>query len=464
MNLKDDKQRNIQIELDFSSALPGEARTAGREETESSGAMNGPENPASTNRLMEAVCERANLKTALRRVRANKGSPGVDGMTVGGIKDYLKQHWPAIREQLLNGTYEPKPVRRVEIHKPDGGVRKLGIPTVLDRFIQQAVTQALQRRWDRTFSDHSYGFRPGRSAHQAVAQAQRYIAEGHGWCVDLDLEKFFDRVNHDKLMGQIAKRVEDKRLLKLIRAFLNAGVMENGLVSPSVEGTPQGGPLSPLLSNLVLDELDRELERRGHRFVRYADDCNIYVSSERAGQRVMEGVTRFITQKLKLKVNEAKSAVARPQERKFLGFSFTAGPEVKRAIAPKALDRFKRRIREITRRAKGVSMETTMEELAPYMRGWRSYFGFCETPEVMEALTRWVRLRLRAALWRQWKTPRRRRAALRELGVLEPLAGSTAVSSLGPWHLARTRALCVGLSNAYFKSLRLPSLFEEMST
>jgi len=273
VNLKDDKQQNIQTQLDFSSALTGEAREAGRKETESSGARNGTENPASTNRLMEAVCERENLKAALQRVKANKGSPGVDGMTVGGIKDYLKEHWPAIREQLLNGTYEPKPVRRVEIPKPDGGVRKLGIPTVLDRFIQQAVMQVLQRRWDRTFSDHSYGFRPGRSAHQAVAQAQQYIAAGHGWCVDLDLEKFFDRVNHDKLMGQIAKRVEDKRLLKLIRAFLNAGVMENGLVSPSVEGTPQGGPLSPLLSNLVLDELDRELERRGHRFVRYADDC-----------------------------------------------------------------------------------------------------------------------------------------------------------------------------------------------
>ena len=386
MSLKDGEQQNIQMELDFSSAPTGEAREAGREETEASGATSGAENPASTNRWMEAVCERENLK---------------------------------------------------------------------------AVMQVLQRRWDRTFSDHSYGFRPGRSAHQAVAQAQRYIAEGHGWCVDLDLEKFFDRVNHDKLMGQIAKRVEDKRLLKLIRAFLNAGVMENGLVSPSVEGTPQGGPLSPLLSNLVLDELDRELERRGHRFVRYADDCNIYVRSERAGQRVMESITQFITQKLKLKVNEAKSAVARPQERKFLGFSFTAGPEVKRAIAPKASDRFKQRIREITRRAKGVSMETTMEELAPYMRGWRSYFGFCETPEVLIGLTRRVRLRLRAALWRQWKTPRRRRATLRKLGVLEPLAGSTAASSRGPWHLARTKALCVGLSNAHFKSLGLPSLFEE---
>src|ERR1022692_3790833 len=245
MNLKDDEQQNIQRQLDFSSALAGEAREAGREGAESAGGMNGTENPASTNRLMEEVCERENLKAALRRVKANQGSPGVDGMTVIGIKDYLKQHWPAIREQLLSGTCEPKPVRRVEIAKPDGGVRKLGIPTVLDRFIQQAVMQVLQRRWDRTFSDYSYGFRPGRSAQQAVAQAQQYIAEGHGWCVDLDLEKFFDRVNHDKLMGQVAKRVKDKRLLKLIRAFLNAGVMENGLVSPSVEGTPQGAVMTP---------------------------------------------------------------------------------------------------------------------------------------------------------------------------------------------------------------------------
>ena len=262
-------------------------------------------------------------------------------------------------------------------------------------------------------------------------------------------------------MGQIAKRVEDKRLLKLIRAFLNAGVMENGLVSPSVEGTPQGGPLSPLLSNLVLDELDRELERRGHRYVRYADDCNIYVRSERAGQRVMKSITQFITQKLKLKVNETKSAVARPQERKFLGFSFTAGPEVKRVIAPKALDRFKRRIREITRRAKGVSIETTMEELAPYMRGWRSYFGFCETPRVLVHLTCWVRVRLRVALWRQWKTPRRRRAALLALGVHPKLASNTAGSGRGSWYLAHAKALSVGLSNAYFKSLGLPTLEDE---
>src|ERR1039457_3445602 len=396
MNLKDDEQQKIQMQLDFSSEPTGEAREAGREETESAGAMNGTENPASTKRLMEEVCERENLKAALRRVKANKGSPGVDGMTVIGIKDYLKQHWPAIREQLLNGTYEPKPVRRVDIAKPDGGVRKLGIPTVLDRFIQQAVMQVLQRQWDRTFSEYSYGFRPGLSGQQAVAQAQQYIAEGHGWCVDLDLEKFFDRVNHDKLMGQIAKRVEDKRLLKLIRAFLNAGVMENGLVSPSVEGTPQGGPLSPLLSNLVLDELDRELERRGHRFVRYADDSNIYVRSERAGQRVMESITRFITDKLKLKVNESKSAVAKPQERKFLGFSFTSGKELKRKIAPKAITQFKERIREITAKSRGRSMEKVMEELARYVRGWRGYFGFCETPSVLRDLDSWIRRRVGA--------------------------------------------------------------------
>ena len=339
-------------------------------------------------------------------------------------------------------------------------MRKLGIPTVVDRMVQQAVMQVLQKRWDRTFSDNSYGFRPGRSAHQAVARAQEYIAQGHGWVVDMDLEKFFDRVNHDKLMGQLAKRIQDKRLLKLIRAFLNAGVMENGLVSPSVEGTPQGGPLSPLLSNIVLDALDRELERRGHCFVRYADDCNIYVRSERAGQRVMNGVTRFITRKLKLKVNEAKSAVARPQKRKFLGFSFKMGREIRRRIAPKSIARFKQRIREITRHATSLSLKTTMAELVPYMRGWRSYYGFCETPSVLVNLTRWVRRRLRCALWRQWKTRRRRRAALLELGVRDPLASRTAASSQGPWPLSHTKALQVGLSNAYFRALGLPSLVE----
>jgi len=461
MHLTDDTQRHIQARLDFSAELTGEAREARREETESSAATQGHEHPARTDRLMEEVCERDNLKEALRRVQANKGAAGVDGMTVDALSDHLRQHWPAIRAHLLQGTYTPKPVRRVEIPKPDGGVRKLGIPTVLDRFIQQAVLQVLQRRWDGTFSPHSYGFRPGRSADQAVAQAQQYIADGYDWVVDLDLEKFFDRVNHDKLMGRIAQRIDDPRLRRLIRAFLNAGVMENGLVGPSVDGTPQGGPLSPLLSNVVLDDLDRELERRGLRFVRYADDCNIYVRTARAGHRVMDRVTRFLTTRLKLTVNASKSAVARPQDRTFLGFTFTTGPTVARAIAPKAVRRFKMKVREITRRAKGVGMETTIAELAPYMRGWRGYFGFCETPEALVYLTRWVRLRLRAALWRQWRTPRRRRAALLALGVRPQLAEHTASSGLGPWYLARAKALSVGLSNRYFDSLGLPRLIDD---
>jgi RNA-directed DNA polymerase len=320
--------------------------------------------------LMEEVCQRSNLEEALRRVRANRGSPGVDGITVNGLVEHLKQHWPAIREQLLQGTYQPQPVKRVEIPKPDGGVRKLGIPTALDRFIQQAVLQVLQKRWDPTFSPHSYGFRPRRSAHQAVAAAQGFIAEGFRFVVDLDLEKFFDRVNHDILMGRIAQRINDPRLLRLIRAFLNAGVMENGLVSPTDEGTPQGGPLSPLLSNIVLDDLDRELTRRGLRFARYADDCNIYVRSRRAGERVMHSVTRFLTTRLKLKVNERKSAVARPWERKFLGFSFTAGKAPKRRIAPKALLRFKEQVRELTRRTRGVSLDAMVTKLSRYLPNW----------------------------------------------------------------------------------------------
>src|SRR5881398_4055023 len=303
-----------------------DAPKAAERGTETLVAKRKSESLAGTERLMEEVCELDNCKQALKRVKANKGSPGVDGMTVDQLPEYLKQHELEIGEQLRNGTYQPQPVKRVEIPKPDGsGVRKLGIPCVLDRFVQQAVLQVLQKRWDPTFSEHSHGFRPGHSARQAVREAQQYIAEGHGWVADLDLEKFFDRVNHDRLLAAVAERVADKRMLKLIRAFLKAGVMEDGLVSAVDEGAPQGGPLSPLLSNLVLDELDRELERRGHRFVRYADDSNIYVGSERAGLRVMESVTRFIMQKLKLKVNESKSAVARPQERKFLGFSFSAG-------------------------------------------------------------------------------------------------------------------------------------------
>src|SRR3954462_10510309 len=317
-----DKRQKNQLELAFTDESRSEAPRVSAEGTESLAAKRGTERLAIGEQVMEEVCERENCKQALARVKANKGSPGVDGMTVHELPEFLKQHWPAIREQLLSGTYKPQPVRRGEIPRPDGGgVRKLGIPSVLDRFIQQAVMQVLQRKWDRTFSDHSYGFRPERSAHQAVTAAQQHIAAGYRWVVDLDLEKFFDRVNHDKLMARIAERVSDKRILKLIRAFLRAGVMEGGLVSPVDEGTPQGGPLSPLLSNIVLDGLDRELERRGLGFARYADDSNIYVRSRRAGERVMASITRFITAKLKLQVNQQNSAVARPWARKFLVFS-----------------------------------------------------------------------------------------------------------------------------------------------
>ncbi len=349
-------------------------------------------------------------------------------------------------------------MKRVEIPKPDGGVRKLGIPTVLDRFIQQAVMQALQGQWDRTFSQHSYGFRPGRSSHQAVAAAQKHIADGYRWVVDIDLEKFFDRVNHDRLMASIAKRVGDKRLLRLIRAFLNAGVMENGLVSPTDEGTPQGGPLSPLLSNLVLDELDRELQKRGHRFVRYADDCNIYVQSERAGQRVMTNIERFIAKRLKLKVNAAKSAVARPWERKFLGFTFTSNRQPKRRIAPKALARFAQKVRELTRRTRGISVETMVKQLTTYLRGWGSYFGFYQTPSTLANLNSWVRRRLRCVQWKQWKRPRRRFAELVKHGVSRYWSRATAGTPHGCWRVSRCPAIQHAMPETFWDNLGLPRL------
>jgi len=379
-------------------------------------------------------------------------------MRVEELTNYLKEHWPRILEQLLQGAYQPQPVKRVKIPKPGGGERPLGIPTVLDRFIQQAVMQVLQASWDRRFSAHSYSFRPGRSAHQAVAQAQAYIGQGYGYVVDIDLEKFFDRVNHDILMGLVAKRVKDKRVLKLLRAFLNAGVMENGLVNLATEGTPQGGPLSPLLSNLMLDVLDRELERRGHRFVRYADDGNIYVRCERAGERVMASVSRFLEKKLKLKVNRGKSAVARPGKRKFLGFSFTSGSEPKRRIAPQALERFKLRVRELTRTGRHLAPAHLVNRLKLFLTGWRGYFGFCETPSVLRKLDSWLRRRLRMVFWRQWKRGRTRFAALRRLGVGRDLAAKAAGSAHGPWRLSRSPALSFALPNAYFISLGLPTL------
>jgi len=453
-----DKRQKNQLELAFMEESRSEAPTVSMEGTESSEGKRGTQSPAIAERLMEAICERENCKAALKRVKANQGSPGVDGMSVYGLMEYLKQHWPGIREQLLSGTYKPQPVKRVEIPKPDGGVRKLGIPTVLDRFVQQAVMQVLQRKWDPTFSSHSYGFRPGRSAHQAVEAAQQYMADGYRWVVDLDLEKFFDRVNHDRLMAKIAARVNDWRVLKLIRSFLRAGVMEGGLVRAVDEGTPQGGPLSPLLSNIVLDEFDRELERRGLRFARYADDSNIYVRSRRAGERVMESVARFLTTKLKLKVNEQKSAVARPWERKFLGFSFTSEGKPRRPLSPKAILRFKERIRELTSRTRGVSVERMAEELARYLKGWLGYFRICETPTVLQRLEEWMRHRLRSVIWKQWKRGSVRFAELRKRGVNYDLAAKTAGSAHGPWRLAESPGLHHALPNAYFDSLGIPKL------
>src|SRR3981189_3647452 len=373
------RQKN-QIELNLGTGAEGEARSAAAREPEACTAKACLERPAVAGPSMEAVVERENLKTALAQVKRNKGAAGIDGMRVDALSAYLKEHWPAIRAQLLDGIYKPQPVRRVEIPKASGGVRLLGIPTVLDRLIQQAVMQVLQADWDGTFSETSFGFRPKRSAHQAVARAQAYIASGYAVVVDIDLEKFFDRVNHDILMGLVAKRI-----LKLIRGFLTAGAMEGGLVSPTEEGTPQGGPLSPLLSNLMLDVLDKELEKRGHRFVRYADDCNIYVRSHRAGERVMAGIERFLAKRLRLKVNKAKSAVAKPSVRKFLGFSFTYGSEPRRRIAPQAIARFKARGRELTRRTGGRSLAQIVNELSVYLTGWRGYFGFCQTPSVLRA-------------------------------------------------------------------------------
>lgn len=418
------------------------------------------QSPMFGERVMEEVCERRNLEKALKRVIRNKGSAGIDGMTVEELPGYLKENWLRIKDELLKGEYRPKPVKRVEIPKPGSEEkRKLGIPCVVDRFIQQALLQELQGKWDETFSEHSYGFRPKRSAHQAIAKAQTYIQEGYCYVVDIDLEKFFDRVCHDRLMSRLATEVEDKRVLKLIRSYLQAGIMENGLVQVPTEGTPQGGPLSPLLSNIVLDELDKELESRGHRFVRYADDANIYVKSQRAGERVMESVSRFIAKRLKLKVNAAKSAVDEPRKRSFLGFTFTGGRQPnRRKIADKSLKRFKARVRQITRRNRGISLQDMINRLSVYLTGWIGYFGYCETPSIWRGLDSWIRHRLRCVQWKQWKVYKRRKSELIKLGVSEDLAQTTAFSSKGPWCLSQTPGVHIALNNGYFDSFGLTCL------
>lgn len=409
---------------------------------------------------MEAVCERGNLWLAYERVVKNKGAAGVDGIGVSAFKDHLKQHWPTIKAKLLAGGYIPSPVRRVDIPKPQGGVRTLGIPTLTDRLIQQALHQVLSPIFEPTFSSSSYGFRPGRNAHQAVLAAQRYVAEGRRVVVDLDLEKFFDRVDHDLLLGRLAQKIGDRRVLQLIRRYLQAGMMAEGLVSPRTEGTPQGGPLSPLLSNILLTDLDRELERRGHAFCRYADDCNVYVRSQRAGERVLASLTRFLTQRLKLKVNVAKSAVACPWERKFLGYSLTWHKAPRRRIAPSSLQRLERRIRAVLKGARGRRLGHTIRELNPILRGWAAYFKLTETKRALETLDGWIRHKLRCILWRQWKRPYTRARKLMQAGLTKPRAFRSAFNQRGPWWNSGASHMNQACRKSYFDRLGLVSLLD----
>ena len=414
------------------------------------------ESPTGQIRLMESICERNNMRRAIRRVIKNGGAPGVDGMTVRKIKRCLKRHWRKIEQALLDGTYRPMPVRQKEIGKPGGGVRLLGIPTVLDRVIQQAVAQVLTRIWDHTFSEMSFGFRPKRSQHDAIRQYREYVRSGLRYVVDIDLSKFFDRVNHDRLMARLATRIEDKLVLKLIRNFLTSGVMIGGLEQPTKEGTPQGGPLSPLLSNVVLDELDKELEKRGLRFVRYADDCVIFVRSERAANRVMESISRFIEKKLRLKVNREKSAIGRPWERKYLGFCVTnsrKNPKIR--IHWKSIKRFKERIREITARRRGRSLSQVIGELKGFMSGWWNYYGLTESFNRLRPLDHWIRRRLRALIWKQWKNRRTRVRELLKRGISRTYALTTGCARKGPWRMSKVKWVQIALPDAYLKSLGL---------
>jgi RNA-directed DNA polymerase len=449
--------QQLHFEWDRPSNSKGE--TGGEEESvrQVTSASEEPEPLKSA--MMEEVVQRGNLTKALKRVRANKGSPGIDGITVEELTDHLREHWPKIREQLLHGQYKPQPVKQVMIPKPGGGTRMLGIPTVVDRFIQQALLQVLTPLYDPTFSAHSYGFRPGRSAHQAVKQAKKYLEMGYDWVVDIDLEKCFDRINHDILMGRIARRIPDKRILRLIRRYLQAGTMVNGVVQERYTGTPQGGPLSPLLSNILLDELDKELERRGHKFCRYADDCNVYVRSERAGKRVMDSVESFLAKRLRLTVNRGKSAVAKPQDRQFLGFSFTAGRKLKIKLSTKALKGVKHRIRQITRRSRGISLLRVIKELSQYLKGWLGYYRLIETPTVLRDLDSWIRRRLRCYVMKRWiNNCHTRYEGLRALGVSAYNARPVAGSHKGPWALANMKPVKVAMPNRFFAKKGLLSL------
>jgi group II intron reverse transcriptase/maturase len=408
--------------------------------------------------LWDRVWERQNLFAALERVERNGGAPGIDGMTVEELRPYLKEHWLEDREALDQQTYRPSPVRRVEIPKPDGGMRQLGIPTVMDRFLQQAIAKALTPLFEPHFSTQSYGFRPGRSAHQAVKQAQEYVQSGYEWVVDIDLEKYFDRVNHDMLMARVARVVEDKRVLKLIRGYLNSGVMVNGVVLDTAEGTPQGGPLSPLLSNIMLDDLDKELERRGHKYVRYADDCNIYVRTPRAGERVKESVKRFLEKKLKLKVNPKKSKVERASRVKFLGFSFYKRKgDVHIRIAKQSLVRFRNKFRRLTKRTRSGKLEEVIEAINQYTMGWIAYYRLADTPSVFAGLESWIRRRLRQMVWKRWKRGTTRYRKLVKLGVPRERAGLGAVGK-SPWHMSKSPVINEALSNAYWRNSGLKSI------
>ncbi len=413
--------------------------------------------------LMEAAMSRENMLAAWRQVRANNGSAGVDEMTVQAAHLYLKEHWPAIREELLAGRYMPNLVRGVQIPKPGGkGMRQLGIPTVVDRLIQQSLHQVMCPIFDPGFSESSYGFRPGRSAHQAVAQARAYVADGRRWVVDIDLEKFFDRVNHDVLMARVARKVKDKRVLGLIRRYLQAGMMQDGLIEARGTGTPQGGPLSPLLSNIMLDDLDKELERRGHAFCRYADDCNIYVRSRQAGERVMETLTRFLEKRLKLKVNGEKSAVDRPWKRKFLGYSMTVDRQPKLKPAPVSVERFKGKVRETFRWGRGRSLPRVIEQLKPILRGWANYYKLAQVKDVFRELDEWIRRRMRCLLWRQWKRPRTRAKKLMQQGLEQVRAWRSAYNGRGPWWNAGVSHMNEAFPKALFDRLGLISLYDQV--